>query len=234
MVASSVDAKTRAVAVSQVDYLTGFRIDPWAFREASGDALLVIDAIQAAGAVGVGLAPADVVVTGAHKWLRGGLGIAVMAVSDRALERLEPTLSGWTAVTDFLDFNLPQPREFLSGAARFLMSAPPLGAVPGMVAALDVLESAGIETIEEAVLERAMLAETVLRSAGAEVMAPWRHHGEHAGIVSFRMPNQTAGASFEALKAGGYLVALRGPWLRVSTHATSDPAQIEGLKQALS
>jgi selenocysteine lyase/cysteine desulfurase len=233
MVASLVDAMTRAVAISQVDFLTGFRIDPWAFKEVAGDALLVIDAIQAAGAVPVGLDPADVVVTGAHKWLRGGLGVALMAVSDRALERLEPTLSGWTAVTDFLDFNLPQPREFLSGAARFLMSAPPLGAVPGLVAALEVLESVGIENIETAILDRATLAETVLRSAGAEILAPWRHDRERAGIVSFRMPNQTVGATSEALKAAGYLVAMRGPWIRVSAHATSDPAQIEGLKQAL-
>ena len=75
--APAIDAETRLVAVSLVDYMTGFRVDPDAIVEAAGDALVLVDGIQGFGAVEAGLGAADVFVAGGQKWLRGGLGAGV-------------------------------------------------------------------------------------------------------------------------------------------------------------
>ena len=69
-----VDSDTSAVALSSVDYLTGFRADLEAMRELAEDALLVVDAIQGFGAFPLTLEPADVVIAGGQKWLRARNG----------------------------------------------------------------------------------------------------------------------------------------------------------------
>lgn len=57
VIAGTVDADTRAVAVSLVDFRSGFLVDLDGLRKAAGDALLVVDAIQGLGAVHAGLGP---------------------------------------------------------------------------------------------------------------------------------------------------------------------------------
>lgn len=90
-----------AVAVSAVDFRTGFRADLGALREAIGpDRLLIVDAIQAFGVAEMAWDAADVVVAGGQKWLRAGWGTGFAVLSDRALETLEPVLTGWTGVQD--------------------------------------------------------------------------------------------------------------------------------------
>jgi selenocysteine lyase/cysteine desulfurase len=228
-----IDAGTVAVSVSQVDYLTGFQVDLEGLRAVCGEALLVVDAIQAAGAVPVSLEPADVVVAGSHKWLRGGFGIAFLALSERALERLCPTLSGWTAVESFLDFSLPNPRPWASGAARFQLSAPPLAGAPGLIAALELAALAGMERISAAVRERSAAVAEVLGAAGAQVLTPWRSEVERAGIVGFRMPGEDPAETHQRLVAEGLSVTLRGDRVRVAPHATSSMAAIERLGEVL-
>jgi selenocysteine lyase/cysteine desulfurase len=117
-VAALVDRDTTAVAVSLVDFRTGFRADLAGLREAAGDALLVVDAAQALGAVRVTLEPADFLVAGGQKWLRAGFGGGVLACSPRALERLEPVLSGWAGVEDAFDLARHAPGPALPGADR--------------------------------------------------------------------------------------------------------------------
>ncbi len=97
-----VDSDTSAIALSSVDYLTGFRADLEAMRELAGDALLVVDAIQGFGAFPLTLEPADVVIAGGQKWLRAGMGVAVMAVTSQG------------------DGTAPADAEWLAGGSRAL------------------------------------------------------------------------------------------------------------------
>ncbi|MFD1150051.1 aminotransferase class V-fold PLP-dependent enzyme, partial [Saccharothrix hoggarensis] len=91
---------TKAVAVSAVDFRTGHRADLAALREVVGDRLLVVDGIQGFGVVDEPWEAADVLVVGGQKWLRAGWSTGFMALSDRALDRLDPVLSGWTGAED--------------------------------------------------------------------------------------------------------------------------------------
>ena len=65
---------TRALAVSLVDFRTGYRADLTALREVIGDRLLIVDAIQGFGVVDADYAAADVVCANGYKWVRAGWG----------------------------------------------------------------------------------------------------------------------------------------------------------------
>ncbi len=233
LLAAAVDEDTRAVSVSLVDYNTGFRIDVEAMAEAAGAALVVIDGIQGLGAVRTGLGPADVFVAGGQKWLRAGFGAGVMAVSDRALEILEPTLTGWWGVEESFSFHVPPPHPALWTAERLHFTAPdPVGATAA-AAAIDTIELVGIDAIEAAVLERAVAVEEGLRGLGAEVVAPWRSPSERAGIVSFRMPGIDPAVTVKRLASDGFFVSGRAHTVRASVHATTPLRAIEGFLAAL-
>ncbi len=225
VISAAVDRDTRAVALSLVDFQTGFRVDLEGMREAVGDALLVVDAIQGLGAVHRGLGPADVMVAGGQKWMRAGWGSGVMAVSERALDRLDPTLGGWLGVEEPMETDRPTPQPALAGAARFQEGTPPIPGAFQMQAAVEVIDLAGIEAIASVIAERVEAFEEVVRVAGAEVPAPWRNRAERAGILCFRMPAEDPEDTRLRLAEAGLLVSRRGSWVRIAPHATT-PAEV--------
>lgn len=231
--AGAIDAGTRAVSVSLVDFMTGFRVDVAGLRAACGSALLVLDAIQGLGAVETSLEPADVLVAGGQKWMRAGWGSGVMAVGERARERLAPTLTGWWGVEGFLDFAAPPPHPARSSADRFQEGSPPYFGALQMGAAIEVIEMAGMAAIESAVRERAGEMEEAARAAGGEVFAPWRSAAERAGIVCFRLPGEEAAATTNRLAAAGLIVSRRGRWVRVAPHASTPAETAARLREAL-
>lgn len=231
--APAIDDETRIVAVSLVDYMTGFRVDVDDIVEAAGDALVLIDGIQGFGAIGTGLGTADVFVAGGQKWLRGGQGAGVMAVSERALERLSPTLTGWWGVEDNFAFEVPPPHPQLARADRFLESSPNLLGAVAAAAALRLVELGGIHKIETAVLERSGAVLDLVNSIGCDVIEPWRSDRERAGIVTFRIPGIGSAATVGALGTAGFIVSERNGWIRVSPHATTPLPAIEAFGVAL-
>ena len=231
--AGAIDADTRLVAVSLVDYMTGFRVDVDAIAEAAGDALVLVDGIQGLGAVEAKLGSADVFVAGGQKWLRAGFSAGVMAVSPRVIDELQPTLTGWWSVEDGFAFEVPPPHPALRTADRFLESSPNLLGAVASAAALNVVEVGGINKIEAAVLERSAAVLDLVRSLDADVIAPWRSDRERAGIVTFRLPGLPAAEAVEALAIAGFVVSERNGWIRVSPHATTPMSVIEAFGEAL-
>ena len=231
--APAIDDQTRVVAVSLVDYMTGFRVDVDAIVEAAGDALVLIDGIQGLGAVRAELGRADVFVAGGQKWLRAGFSAGVMAVSERTIDRLAPTLTGWWGVEENFAFEVQPPHPALKRADRFLEGSPNLPGAVAAAAALQVVEIGGIQRIESAVLERSGAVLDIVRSFGAEVIAPWRSDAERAGIVTFRFPGIDAASTVATLGETGLIVSERNGWIRVSPHATTPVQAIEDLGDAL-
>ena len=96
---SLIDHKTRVVAISHVQYASGFRTDLERLGRAARrhDALFVVDAIQALGVVPTDVEAEliDVAAGASHKWLLAPEGVGYLYLSDRARERIQPTLVGW-------------------------------------------------------------------------------------------------------------------------------------------
>ena len=229
----AVDDETRAIAVSLVDSVSGFRVDLADLRELADDALLVVDGTQALGAVAQGLAPADVLAATGVTWLRAGWGTGVIAVSHTALDRLEPTLTGWFGVEEFMDLSTPAPHPPRVDAERFREGSPSVTGAIACAEAVDVVDLAGIDVVEAAVLDRARELQETLDSIGAEVLAPWRSDKERAGVVSFRLGDEPAADTAQRLGAAGLVVGRRRDWVRLAVHATTDPAVTEALAEAL-
>ncbi len=106
---SLIDSKTRVVAISQVQYASGFRADLERIGRAARahDALLVVDVIQAMGVIPTDVEAEliDVAAGAGHKWLLTPEGVGLLYLSDRARERLEPTLVGWISVPNPEDYD---------------------------------------------------------------------------------------------------------------------------------
>ena len=101
--------QTRIVAISHVQYASGFRADLERIGRAARahDALLVVDVIQSLGVVPIDVESQliDVAAGACHKWLLTPEGVGFLYLSDRARERIQPTLVGWISVPNPDDFN---------------------------------------------------------------------------------------------------------------------------------
>ena len=229
----AVDDETRAIAVSSVDYLSGFKPDLVALRELADDALLVVDAIQGLGAVEFHSAPADVIVAGGQKWLRAGFGSGLLALSPRSIDMLHPTLTGWWGVEDSFDWDTLPPHTARADAERFQTGGPPLFGACALAAALDVVEAEGMAAIHTTVMEYARAVEDVVRGCGATVLEPWDSDEERSGILSFQMSQEPAVSTVLRLAEAGVMVSGRGEWVRAAPHASTDLAVLDVLAEVL-
>lgn len=229
----AVDADTRAVSVSMVDFATGHRPRLDAIRDVAGDALFVVDAIQGFGAVPITLDECDVIVAGGQKWLRSGWGSGVLATGDRALERLRSDLTGWFGVEEFLVFD-EKWHEPRADAEQFQEGSPPIFGGVAVGAAVDVIDIAGIDLVHRAVAERVDEITRIIRTRGGEILEPWDSDAERAGILNWRLPSEPASATWERLKAAGVVCVERVPgWIRVAPHASTSDRTLAMLAEAL-
>src|SRR5262245_28709877 len=103
-----IDERTRLVAISHVQFASGFRINLEALGRLARrhDALLVVDTIQSLGVLPFAGAGeyVDVAAGACHKWLLTPEGLGYLYLSDRARERIQPTLVGWVSVPNPEDY----------------------------------------------------------------------------------------------------------------------------------
>lgn len=232
-VASSVDARTRAVSVSFVDWLTGHRADLKAIGSVAHDrgALFVVDAIQGLGALplDVEACGVDALAADGHKWICGPEGSGLLYVRRSARERILPSRPSWLSVrhpTNFLAYDLaPHP-----SARRYEDGTPNTAGIFGLRAALDLILEIGIDAIAERVLRLARQAREAAKARGL----PPAFDGpdeECSGITSLRM--EDAWTLAQALERRGVIVAARGGFLRVAAHHFNTEEDLNRLFEAI-
>jgi selenocysteine lyase/cysteine desulfurase/predicted transcriptional regulator YheO len=228
-VAEALTPATTLVSVSAVDFRTGYRADLAAIREVVGDRLLVVDGIQGFGVVEAPWEVADVLVAGGQKWLRAGWGTGFAVLSDRALERMDPLLSGWTGARDpgLFDDEIHPPADTAASWSISNLSPITSGA---FAAALELVEEAGVAAIEARIAERVGELEEVLTSFGASIVSATERR---AGILAFTFPGQSAEQVGAALKSEDIAATVRPEHVRLSPHASTSPAAAERLRVAL-
>jgi selenocysteine lyase/cysteine desulfurase len=225
------DSDADAVAVSAVDFATGYRADLAGLREAVGDRLLVVDAIQGLGAVEADWAAADLLVAGGQKWLRSGWGTGVLAVSDRALDRLHPLLAGWTAVEAPSHYDGAE-HPLAAGAARFATTNGSPVAQAGFAAGLELLESVGPSWVAGCISARVGELLDLLDARGAVVTSA-RDPERRAGIVAFHLEGVDGAVLHAALGESGVTCTRHGQRVRLSVHATTTAAALDRVADAL-
>jgi selenocysteine lyase/cysteine desulfurase len=212
---AAVDSRTRVLAVSHVHWRTGTRVDLTALSAVCRryDCRLIVDGVQAAGAVPVDANQADAYCASVFKWLLSGFGLAFLILGERISGELTPAVRGYS--------NLPPSRSLRYGHLNY----PGIYALHG---ALEYLDSIGWTNIYEQVDRLAKFAISSLRGAGFDVVTP---DESHAGIVSIRDP--AASERVEWLAAQSIYVEDGTPFLRVSPHFYNTDDDVDRFTSAL-
>lgn len=231
-----IDARTRLVAISQIQYASGFRADLERLGQAarSHDALLVVDVIQALGVVPIDVETEliDVAAGACHKWLLTPEGVGLLYLSSRARERIQPTLVGWISVPDPEDYsNFEQ--GWKTGTLAWETGTGPSALVYGLKASLELLTATGILTIHRHLETLTDYLCEQLRDTAYQVVSS-RTPAEKSQIVCIQ---HTAGLTsmdlYGHLRKRKIITAPRGDRLRISPHFYNTAEDIDELVKAL-
>ena len=232
---SLVDDRTRVIAISWVEFATGFRFD----LERIGrfcrerDILFVVDAIQGLGALPINVERmhVDVLASSAHKWLLGSEGIAIVYISDRVVEQIRPLRTGWTAIENWMKWSryelTPRP-----GAERHeIGTLNPFG-IAALGASLEILLEAGIDRISAHCRELTDQLVDGLAATGCRIVSS-RAEGEWSPIVTFTHHAATPPAIVDHLASRNISVAHRSGRVRIAPHFYNTHDEVAQLLDAL-
>ena len=231
-----IDTRTRVVALSHVQYASGFRADLERLGRAARrhDALLVVDVIQSLGVIPIDVDSEliDVAAAAGHKWLLTPEGIGLLYLSDRARERIEPTLVGWISVLDPDDYN-NFAQGWNKGALAWETGTGPSALFYGLEASLRLLTEIGVARIEKYLEELTdHLCERL--TLGSYEVASSRALGEKSQIVCIRHKENLSPMSLYAhLRERHIVTAPRGDRLRISPHLYNTVEENDALVDSL-
>ena len=232
---SLIDDRTRVVALSLVDFASGFRNDLETIGRycRARDVLLVVDAIQGLGALQLDVEKCciDALSADAHKFLLGPDGVAVFYVAERMLERLQPTVVGWTSVKQPFQFTTAE-KEFADGARRFEPGSLNTAGIVGLGASIELMLQIGTEKIERYLLELTDYLCEQLAVVGYHVVSS-RRAGEASAMVCCTHETYSAEFLHEHLEAKRIITTPRLGRLRISPHFYNTREDIQSLIAAL-
>lgn len=225
------DARVKCVAVSWVDFLTGYRVDLKRLGRAcrAQGAFFVVDGIQGLGPCELDLSDGlvDVFACGAQKWLLAPWGSGFVYVRRDLIRGLEPNEVSWMAPKGTDDFNrlLDYDLTWRDDARRFEFITLAFQDFAGLNASLELFAELTPRAMAAHVTS---LADEIVRWAGASkvpMLTP-SDASRRAGIVSVK-PKGAEQAS-EQLRAAGVTHSLREGAIRLSPHVynTLDELQV--------
>lgn len=234
--ANLIDHNTRVVAISHVQYASGFRMDLERLGRLARqhDALFVVDVIQALGVVPTDVEAefVDVAAGAGHKWLLSPEGVGYLYLSDRARERIQATLVGWISVPNPDDyFNFEQ--GWNRGALAWETGTGPASLIYGFKASLELLTRFGVQNVAEYLEELTDDLCERLVAKRYEVVSS-RAPGEKSQIVCIRHPDGlSAMALYHQLCTRKIITAPRADRLRISPHFYNTREEVETFVEAL-
>ena len=240
-IAAAVDERTRIVSVSTVTFTPGYRTDVAAIAKAARKvgALMLVDAVQSAGVLTIDVEALgiDALATSTSKGLLGVMGLGMLYVSDRWIERLKPVwVARFSVVTGKHESDLGDGVLRLQpDARRFEIGNYNWAAISGIVASLDQLRALGAPTIEAQAVGMAARLADGLEQLGLPVCRPADpRHASHivtvgqlgaGGAYSSADPRLNRVAA--ALEQDGVRFSIRRGQLRFGFHAYNDQGDVE-------
>lgn len=227
---AAVDAQTRLLAVSSVQYASGLRLDLARLGAACSarGVLFCVDAIQSIGALQTDVQAwnADFVMADGHKWMLGPEGLALFYCRPALRDQLHLHQYGWHMVEHAHDF---ERRDWTPAASarRFECGSPNMLGIHALSASLSLLLEVGMETVEARLVANAgWLLQAIGDKPDLALITP-ATPGRHAGIVTFCHRRVPAERLYRHLTDHGVLCAMRGGGVRFSPHFHTDPAVLE-------
>ncbi|HLB53943.1 MAG TPA: aminotransferase class V-fold PLP-dependent enzyme [Gemmatimonadales bacterium] len=214
------DREVRALAVSHVQFHTGYRVNLERLGQVAraSRTWLVVDAIQALGQVpfDVRRTPVDILACGAQKWLLSPWGSGFLYVRRELIGELVSPLAGWSAFqgtdnfTTLCDYSGPLRND----ARRYELVTLPFQDLLGMSHSLDLLEELGIARIQA---HQAEIGKPVIewaRRKGVRLVSPEGERG--SGMIC--LASEDLPGVLPALQQAGITASIREGALRFSPH----------------
>ena len=231
-----IDENTKLVSISAVQFSTGFRADLDKIGEAARkvDALFAVDIIQAFGTMPFDL-PAqkvDIACSASHKWLCSPEGCGIIYLSDRARERVEPTLVGWISVGDPWNFD-DYEQEYKPNALAWETGTGSSSLFYGLEESLKFINRIGTGTIQK-YLENLTDKFCELLPKDRYQIVSSRLSGEKSQIVCIQNKNGlSSNEVFEHLEQRKIIVSPRGDKVRIAPHFFNNEDDIQRLVENL-
>ena len=233
---SLINSDTRLVAISAVQYASGFKADLERIGRAARKvgALFAVDIIQGLGAMGFDLPASyvDIASCASHKWLCAPEGCGFLYLSEAARDRVRPTFVGWISVETPWDF-ADREQPFKNNALAWESGTGSSALFYGLEQSLLLLRSEGLANIEKYLLELTDDLCARLASRDFEIVSS-RRLGESSPIICIRSRSGVHPSEIAAkLQSQGIVVSPRGDRLRIAPHFYNNLADIEKLVENL-
>ena len=234
-IAAAIDATTRLVTISHVEFSSGFRNDLDALgalcRERN--VAFFVDAIQGLGphVIDVSTTPIDFLAADGHKWLLGPEGAGIMYVRREWIDRLRPLGVGWHSVVS--SYNTPTIALHLkSSAGRWEGGSFNMPGIHALGASLELLTEIGPERVSARILERAEAVREVARRAGWTIVGSPKAE-DVSGIVALEAGGVELAAFVRKARERGVVLAHRRGRVRISPHIYNNDDDLGRLAEVL-
>ena len=243
---AAIDRKTRVVAVSHVEFATGWRNDISSLAETVHKAggLICVDGSQSLGVLPVDVREMgiDVLAAGGHKWLCGPMGSGFAYIRKDLAAGLSP------ATIDYADITIEAGdavRNALVSGKGYTMAEAPLqedaqrfqqeGLAPiatkGLASSLSYMLDLGSESIAERIEEMTGYLIERLQAAKIRILSPTAPE-KRAGIVTVNVPYDLSKPKDvlrleHKLQNAGIVAHPRGGGLRLSVHFFNTEEEID-------
>ena len=229
---SLVDEDTRVLAVSQVQFGSGFRVDLAQLAKLAHEnsALLSVDIIQAAGCFNTDLAKLGVdFATGqSAKWLLGPVGAGYIFVGKSVIDELHPRFIGWWGVEQLMEFGYFD-RTPLPDARKFQVGSPAMIAYVGLLESLKVLLKIPGKTREKVAMDNA----DYLRKRLSEIGVPFYDFGPDHNSATVSCEPTDVEELHKTLVADKIHCSVRNGRLRISPHFYNNHDEIDRIVERL-
>jgi cysteine desulfurase / selenocysteine lyase len=233
--AAAMDATTRVLTISHVEFASGFRNDLDALGNLCRErgVALFVDAIQGLGplTIDVQRTPIDFLCADGHKWLLGPEGAGLLYIRRDWIERLRPIGVGWHSVStsynaETLEMRLKPNAQRWEGGSYIMPGLQALGA------SLGLLNEIGPANVAARILDRADAVREIARSSG------WRIYGserpeDQAGIVALTREGVDPDAFVRRARDRGIALASRRGRVRISAHIYNNSDDLDQLAEIL-
>ncbi len=224
----SITPRTRLIAISAVNYTTGFRVPLEAIADECRrrGITFYLDGTQMLGALQFDFAKVrpDIFAVNCYKWMLAPNGAAFMAVHPRLRDILPPLTIGWRSHHDWRNVNhlWHGKPELKSSAEKYEGGMLASSLLYALEASVDLMLELTPSAIEQRVLSLA---------AQTRALFPKALPYHDSAIVAAEVPD--APALSARLKEHRILTSARHGLLRVSTHFYNDESDIAALSAAL-
>lgn len=236
-IVARIDSRTRLLAVSWVEYATGFRndIEKLAAICRERNIMFSVDAIQGLGVLPVNVTElgVDFLMADGHKWMLAPEGCGILYVRRDRIQELNTSMCGWCGLKNPQDYDNPD-QPYKPTARRFEEGSHNLMSIIALGASIRLLLDAGMGLVESRVRELTTYLMARLREKGYRVVTPepWE---QRAGIVAFTREGLGDGLALAASLQRDHkvMIACRRNLMRAAPHFYNSEEELDRLVEVL-